>query len=600
MDACFLNAFFWSRPSTRRHNETVQRYQVKFVLSVLMLSSTSAIFAAAPPGAAVSGVVRDNQGVAQMGALVQILTSDSAAVATAFTDLHGRYVIAHLIPGKYQVRASAALFAPVLRENLLLRGGNKLTVNLTLNGLFETATWLPAQRRKADEPSDDWRWTLRSAASRPILRMVDDDGNPVLYSSSVKETSRPVDEARASVTGGGGEFGGGGIHNVMTVDRILLDGADVLIRTDIGSVTVPLSGRPSTELQAGYQRLLGFAGAARTVVSIQSHPEIVGSGGVSGLNVMQTASAQRMSFGDMADVEVGNALNVVRTAGYVVASRPFLRVAVHPSENWTMGYGMATAQSLQGFDGLDTIQPVLPVAVLWQGHMQMEGGVHQEFYVSRKAGKAVLKVGYYRDALDRVAVAGGGGLTTGDLKSVLQAASMNSGILADTKTDSFRFLAAGYKAQGINVALTAPIVTGLWAAFDYGSGSALTSGDSDAATLPGLAASLKPHAAQSATLALKGNLARTGTKVRAAYRWQPSRMVTAIDPYAAFSDQAFLSFYVHQHLKCGDWLPPGLEATIDVTNLLAEGYRPFLSADGHTLYLAQSPRTLQAGLAFTF
>jgi hypothetical protein len=209
-------------------------------------------------------------------------------------------------------------------------------------------------------------------------------------------------------------------------------------------------------------------------------------------------------------------------------------------------------------------------------------------------------VGYYRDALDRVAVAGGGGLSTGDINSGLQAAGINSGILADTKTDSFRFLAAGYKAQGINVALSEPITSGLWAAFDYSSGSALSSNDSDAAALPGLAASLKPHAAQSATLALKGSLVRSGTKVRAAYRWQPSRMVTAVDPYAAFSDQAFLSFYVHQQLKCGDWLPPGLEATVDVTNLLAEGYRPFLSADGHTLYLAQAPRTMQAGLAFTF
>ena len=42
------------------------------------------------------------------------------------------------------------------------------------------------------------------------------------------------------------------------------------------------------------------------------------------------------------------------------------------------------------------------------------------------------------------------------------------------------------------------------------------------------------------------------------------------------------------------------EATIDVTNLLAEGYRPFLSADGRTLYLAQSPRTIRAGLSFSF
>lgn len=45
-------------------------------------------------GAVVSGVVRNAQGVAQMGALVQILANDSVTVGTAFTDLHGRYIIA--------------------------------------------------------------------------------------------------------------------------------------------------------------------------------------------------------------------------------------------------------------------------------------------------------------------------------------------------------------------------------------------------------------------------------------------------------------------------------------------------------------------------
>jgi hypothetical protein len=99
---------------------------------------------------------------------------------------------------------------------------------------------------------------------------------------------------------------------------------------------------------------------------------------------------------------------------------------------------------------------------------------------------------------------------------------------------------------------------------------------------------------------VKGRVIHSGTKVRAAYRWQPERLVTAVNPYEAFSDQAYLSFYLRQPIRCGNLLPPGLEATIDVTNLLSQGYRPFLSKDGQTLFLAQSPRTMQAGVAFTF
>ena len=38
----------------------------------------------------------------------------------------------------------------------------------------------------------------------------------------------------------------------------------------------------------------------------------------------------------------------------------------------------------------------------------------------------------------------------------------------------------------------------------------------------------------------------------------------------------------------------------ELRNLLAQGYRPFVSDDGQMLFLAQAPRTMQAGLAFTF
>jgi hypothetical protein len=553
---------------------------------------------AAGPSAAVSGVVRDAQGVAQMGALVQVLAQNSVMVGTAFTDLHGRYLVTNLIPGKYEVRATAALFVPALRGNLQLRPGAKAVVNLTLNALFDTASWLPAERRKADEPTDDWKWTLRSAASRPILRLVE-DGQMIMVSSSATEAVNPWSRARASVTSGDGGFGNGGIHNVLSMDRVMDDGSDMRLRADFGAPAGPFVRGPSMELDAGYQRRLGFAGAARTVVSYQSHPEMVGSGGASGFDTMQLATAQKTNFGDMAELEVGSAVYVVRSAGYTVGSRPFLRVTVHPVSGWSVGYRMATSRDLQSFAGLDAVQMELPVAVMSQGRMQMERGLHQQFAVGRKVGKGLVQVAYYRDNLDRVAVAGGGPLSRADLASVGGANTTASGILADTATDTFRFLSPGYKAQGMNITVSEPITPGMWVALEYSNGSALsTKGDS--MTLPNVATDLKPVTAETFTVAMKGRVIHSGTKVRAAYRWQPERLVTAVNPYEAFSDQAYLSFLLRQPIRCGSLLPAGLEATIDVTNLLAQGYRPFLSKDGQTLFLAQSPRTIQAGLAFSF
>ena len=557
--------------------------------------TTASIGEAAPPGATVSGVVRDAQGVVQMGALVQVLANDSM-VGTAFTDLHGRYLIAHLVPGKYDVKASAALFVPATR-NLQLRSGARAVVNLTLNTLFETAAWLPAERRKADEPADDWKWTLRSAANRPILRLVE-DGDSMEISSSVTEQPKPVERARGAVTAGDGGFGSNGLHNVFTLNRVLDDGANVILRADYGSTGRPFTGGPSTEIATGYERQIGFAGAARTLVSYQSHPEMVGSGGVAGYGAMQVSSAQRMKLGDTVDLEAGSTVYVVRTSSYTTAARPFVKMTMHPTEAWSVGYRMATSRDLQSFAGLDAVQQELPVAVVSQGRMQTERGIHQEFSVGRKAGPGMVQLAYYLDSLDRVVVAGGGALRAADIEEVSQ--SSTGGILADATTGNFRILGNGYKSRGVNVMLTEPISPGMWVALAYSTGAALTARDEDALTLPNVANDLVPEMSHSATLALKGRVARTGTKLRASYRWQPAHLVTAVDPYGAFSDQAYFSCYLRQAIRLGNLLPAGLEATVDVTNLLAQGYRPVLSADGRTLFLAQNPRALQGGLAFTF
>ena len=199
----------------------MQRPQVKIAFVSLLLLTVAVRVAAGQGGAAVSGVVRDAQGVAQLGALVQVVANNSAVLGTAFTDLHGRYLIPHLVPGKYEVRASAALFVPAMRDNLQLRAGAQAVVNLTLNTLFESATWIPAERRKADEPSDDWKWTMRSAANRPILRLAD-DGDLIMVSSSVTESSpKHADRVRAEMTTGDGGFGSSGVHNIFVLDRTL-------------------------------------------------------------------------------------------------------------------------------------------------------------------------------------------------------------------------------------------------------------------------------------------------------------------------------------------------------------------------------------------
>ncbi|MHB1022084.1 MAG: carboxypeptidase-like regulatory domain-containing protein [Acidobacteriaceae bacterium] len=543
--------------------------------------------------AAISGVVRDAHGTPQMGALVQAIGADAALVGSAFTDIHGRYTIHSLSPGKYQIKATAALFLPTLRENLRLQPGVKSVVNLTLTTLFDAVQWLPAERRKADEPDDDWKWTLRSAANRPILRMLE-DGPLVMVSTSNNENQKPSLEARVALISGDGGFADGGLHNVFTIDREQGDGGEVVLRADLASPQSTYPTAPSVDVAAGYERKVNPMLSVRNIVSYQMHPELVSGVGLPGMQALTLQSAQQMQFGDLMALEVGSELTAVRMEQIAAAVHPFMKLTIHPTDSLLVGYRFATARDLQSWDDMDAIQPEMPIAVVSHGQIQMEQGVHQEISIAQKTGRGMIQVAWYKDDMTHPAIAGGGSLT------LAAGMPMSSGALADPSTNTFRMLGPGYAADGIRISATEPLTPSIWAALEFATGGALSLTEPQGAGLQAAVDSLQVRRAQSMTVALRGEILHSATHLRAAYRWQPESTLTAVDAFHAFSDQPYLSFYLRQPIHLGRMLPNGVEALVDVTNLLAEGYRPVLSKDGHTLFFAQSPRTIQGGLSFNF
>lgn len=572
------------------------RLEFKLILWLMLMPGMACI----AQRAAITGLVRDASGVAQLGVMVQVTTADSSLVARAFTDLRGHYLVSNLAPGLYRVQATAALFAPTIRPSLQLRSDVSAVVNLTMSTIFDATSWLPAERRRADEPPDDWTWTLRSAANRPILRMVE-DGQLVMVSSSATESHAPSNRGRADMSSGDGGFGHGGAHSVLTMDSAEADGSSAVVRADTGSGRTSSGVGPSTDLSAGFERQTGFASTTRVVTSFQSHPEMAGPDKVRGLQTMQLATAQRTRLGDTITLEGGGVSYAVHTVGYGFVAEPFLRVLVEPFAGWSVGYRMATSRDLQGFSGLNAIEPELPIVTTdSRGRVHTEKGSHQEIAVTRKLGHGQIKTAIYQDGFDRIAIAGSGLLTASDME-LLNKGPVNG--VADTMTGSFRLLAPGYQARGFNAMATQPLGGTVWAAVEYSRGAGLASvldAGAPPAMLPIVLSSLKRRSAQSATLALNGKLVVTGTKLRSVYRWQPASLVTAVDAYREFADQPFLGVQLHQAIHCSGLLPPGLEVSVDMTNLLAQGYQPFLSSDGRTLYLSQTPRTLQAGLSINF
>jgi hypothetical protein len=557
---------------------------------VVMLGLSGQGFAASS-SAALRGVVRDIHGTPQMGALVELLSADANVIATAFTDDHGRYAILAVLPGQYEVRASAAFLLPAKRANLRLQAGAQAIVNLTMSTLFEAESWLPAQKRRADEPVDDWKWTLRSTSSRPLLRLVDQDDPSVSISSSAEQEHKATAQGRVSVTSGDGAFGQGGVHQVLLMNRTLENADSAILRVDLGNPPTGFPLKPSMEASAGYERRSLMGGNTRLVTSYQSHPELTYGAGA-GLQVMRLASTQQVNLGDAVMIDAGTLMKAERLAASRFEAEPFVRVMVRPSDDLMVEYRFATGRTLQSSDDLDHIKPAADILTDAMGRPLTTKGSHQEVSISKKLGPRTLAVAIYSDTFANGAIAGSG----------MMDANMLAGVpmITDPTTGTFRLATAGYWGRGISASVVQPLTPALSVWGEYDLGTALWSAAGPAPAVDAIAGSVGAHTAQAGSVAIRGKILRSGTSLKAEYRWQPLRTMTQVNSFNAAPDEAYLGVYVRQRIWCGRLLPQGVDAVVEATNLLEEGYQPVLAPDGHTLYLAQMPRAVQGGLAFNF
>jgi hypothetical protein len=221
-------------------------------------------------------------------------------------------------------------------------------------------------------------------------------------------------------------------------------------------------------------------------------------------------------------------------------------------------------------------------------------GMHHELSVSEKMGSRVVSVSMYTDRVSDDSIGGSGVV---DMKT-----EQGLALVADPTTETFRLATGQYGARGLSVAMTQTLTPALTASAEYDLGTVMERERDlqDLQTLAAAAAELRAERAQAVTVMLNGKLLRSGTALRAEYRWQPLDSLTQVNAYNATPNEAYLSFYLRQRLGCGRFLPNGLDAVVEATNLLEQGYQPVLAPDGHTLYLAQVPRAIQGGLAFNF
>jgi hypothetical protein len=192
-----------------------------------------------------------------------------------------------------------------------------------------------------------------------------------------------------------------------------------------------------------------------------------------------------------------------------------------------------------------------------------------------------------------VPINGSGALDAKDLGSF-------AAILADPTTGRFAISSPNYSGHGVSLSLVQPITPALAAWFSYDAGTAMQSNTHAATPVSTATAAISTHKTYAASASLRGKILRTGTTMRAEYRWQPTRTLTQVNSFNSPDQNAYLGIYVRQRLWCGHLVPGGIDAVIEATNLLEQGYQPVVASDGHLVFLAQAPRAIQGGFAFNF
>jgi hypothetical protein len=238
----------------------------------------------------------------------------------------------------------------------------------------------------------------------------------------------------------------------------------------------------------------------------------------------------------------------------------------------------------------------LPALSVHDGNLVLERGVHQELGWKRQTDASTVAVLLYADSLNNPVIEAMGHLATGGADQFGGSALFDrgSGLM---RVAGPRFSTAGVLASaehrlgGNNIRLT------------YANGDALVMQRSSKLTplpLNQVLALAHPRRAQTYSISLSGTLDGTGTRWRASYRWQPEETVTRVAPFAMDAAEPFFNVHLRQPVSRRHDGSKGIDAMVDVRNLLAQGYRPFLLSDGSILMFAQDQRSISAGLAFTF
>jgi hypothetical protein len=563
-----------------------------------------------------SGTVRDLVGIPQMGAIVYLYDHREKLCERELTDTLGNFSFRGLNPDFYSVRVTMASFLPALRSRIQILPGTQKDLQVSLSTLFSSIQLVtPPPGQSGNLMTDDWKWILRtSSARRPVLRILPDPNAPR------QQQSTPIfSDTHALLKFSGGEASSGSEADVGTAFGVATSvfGTNQLeVVANVGVVSA--TGMPMAGFRTTLSRHLGDSTPSISVtmrqlsVSNRMNAALAGvpglDSGTAYLRTMSVSMSNKTQISDELQIEYGMESDSISYLSHSHYTSPYAKLTyIFPFAQldftYTAGNGrpdLRASSTEPGSEG-DLERDVAALAMIPRVSLlnhspQIQSGQNFEIGASRAMGSREVRVTAYRESVRNAAL-------TVSLPSAGPGDPFAADILPDLFSDTSVLNAGNYHTLGYTAALTQTLGDDYHLTVSYGVTGVLVPGDTGPiANEEALRNSIHATHRDALTTQISGTIRQTGTKFSGSYQFTDYRSATSGHLYATDPShpEAGLNLYIRQPIPHASNRLGRMEATLDLKNMMAQGYLPFNLTDGRRLLIMRTPRSVRGGLSFTF
>jgi hypothetical protein len=530
--------------------------------------------------------------------------ASSQTVERMVTDAHGRFTLAHLLPGWYSLKVSSPTRLPAMRNGVRVAAGETVVATFVLTDIFAPIRF-QVPSNTVSSWGDDWKWVLRtSSTTRPILRYRQQPNGKQVASKDEK-IPLPQSQRMVGVLPGSTprdplaeDFGMASVfaylQPISADSDVLAAGSFATFGNESGTLGTVLL---RNQLQ-GEPQQFGLIVHQFSLIPGQNIASGAPSNALGQTRGMTATYSETRLLAPKVTVTAGMDINYLNSIDRVFTAQPHLNLEYQATPQTVISARFGSIRDDGSYSMLDRLSLLnaFPQITQRDGHLEMERLSHTEVAVNRRLGKSTrVQAAAYHDTLRNPAVWGWGPSNYG------QAFTGNS--LPNPAGNGIVINGGNYQSAGFRAVFAQTFGSHVEVLGAYSSGSALSA---RSFVLQGShlysQGDLAPDQTNSLIGKITADIPGTHTRFSTSYEWVPNDRVTLVDPtgQATLQVQPYLGVQIRQPIPTPNSWPVHIDAVADFQNLLSQGYVPVSQGGQKPVVLSPAYHYVRGGISVQF